>query len=565
MTVRASAKNLLLRRHAATATVCLGVVAAACTGSTGKDAASPTTTAEAPARGGTLVLALGGEPTCADWLAACGNFAAGRQAMEIQTLPRTLDYVDGRFRPSALLAGPPIVEPGPPEKVIYHISPKAVWSDGVPITSSDFRYTWDQVVNGPNIGNKVGFEQIAGVDDADPKTAVITFAQPYAAWYNPFGVLGSIFPKHLLEGKDRTAEMRDGYQWSGGPWLIDHWTRGQEIKLVANPAYWGAKPNLDAVVWKVIPDAAAALAAYKSGQVAVLGAVPPEVTGAELRDIPDTKVDVSVGLGLTSLVFNTESAPLDTTTVRQALAYATDRDALVTQVFGPLLPGVSPVQSFMTPAYGKWYVEPYAKYKRDLAKVGQLMSGAGWSKGSDGMWVKGDRRASVDLMGTAGNKRDELTEQILQSQWKEAGFDARIANATGNAVADSERKGVFQIAIANTGFSTNDPSRCAILCGRNIPTAANGFGGQNVLRIADPALDAAWDRVNGEVDEAKRLDAVRQASQLMADDVPLLPLAPGIQVLTYNSSKLAGPIRNNIGILGPYFNLDEWYCRAGHC
>jgi peptide/nickel transport system substrate-binding protein len=515
--------------------------------------------------GGTVVLAIPGEPSCADWLAACGNFGSGRQAMEIQTLPRTLDYVDGEFRPSALLAAQPVLDPGPPERLTYRINPKAVWSDGVPITSSDFRYTWDQVLNGPNIGNKTGFEQIADVDDSDAKTAVITFKQPYAAWYNPFGVLGSIFPKHLLEGRDRTAEMRDGYSWSGGPWLIDHWTRGQEIRLVPNPKYWDKKPNVDAVVWKIIPDAGATLAAYKSGQVAMIGSVPPEVTLSGLRAIPDSRTDVSVNLGLTLLVFNTENPLLASVAVRQALAYATDRDALVAQILGPLQPGVKPVQSFMTPAYGRWYVEPYARYRREVAKVDELMRSAGFARGSDSIWAKPDQRASVDLAGTAGNKRDELMEQVLQSQWREAGFDVKIDNSSGNALADLERKGAFQVAIANGGFSSNDPSRCGVVCSRNIPTPANGFNGQNVERIADPALDAAWDRVNTEVDDAKRVEAVRQASELLADDIPILPVAPGLQVLVYNTAKLAGPIRNNIGLLGPFFNLNEWWCKRGQC
>ena len=545
--------------------VCLATVAGACGGSTAKKEGSPTTSVEQPTKGGTLVLALTGEPSCADWLAPCGNFSSGRQTMETQTLPRTLDYVDGELRPSPLLASPPVVEPGPPERVTYRINPKAVWSDGVPITSADFSYTWDQVMNGPGVGNKTGFEQIAGVDDSDSRTAVITFKQPYAAWYNPFGVLGSIFPKHLLEGKDRTAEMRDGYSWSGGPWRIDHWTRGQEIRLVPNPNYWDKLPNLDAVVWKIVPDAGAALAAYRSGQVAMVGSVPPEVTISELRAIPDSKTDVTVNLALTFLVFNTEQPLLGSSAVRQALAYATDRDALVSQTHGPLQPGVKPVQSFMTPAYGRWYVEPYAKYRRDLAKVDELMKGAGFARGPDGIWAKADQRASVELAGTAGNKRDELMEQILQSQWREAGFETKLNNTTANALVDLQRKGAFQVAIANGGFNSNDPSRCGVVCSRNIPTAANGFSGGNVPRIANPALDAAWDRVNTEVDDAKRLEAVRQASQLLADHMPILPVAPGLQVLVHSTAKLAGPIGNNVGILGPFFNLNEWYCKGGQC
>ena len=544
--------------QAATAMMGVLLVATGCAGTSTKHV-TPTPTTDQPVKGGTLVIALAGEPSCADWLAACGTFQSGFTAMGRPTVPRALDYVDGQYRPTAVLAGEPVVAAGPPQRVTYRLNPKAVWSDGQPITSSDFRYSWDQVVNGAGIANRTGFDKIESVDDTDPKTAVVTFKEAYAAWRTLFA---TILPKHLLDGKDRGAEMKDGYSWSGGPWVIDHWTRGQEIKLVPNPRYWDKLPNLEAVVWKIIPDTAAALAAYKTGQVSLLQNLPPEATAADLHALPDTRPDVATSLGVSWISFNTQKPPLDSTAVRQALAYSADRDAVVSQVLGPIKPDVKAVQSWTTPASGRWYLEPYARYRPDPAKVAQLMGGDGWVKGTDGIWAKGGQRAQFELLGSTA-KSNQLARQILQSQWKAAGFDVSLADVSPSAQADREAKGAYDAETSGFAFPSDDPGRCSFLCSRSIPSAANANSGQNVTRVADPALDAAWARVDAEVDDAKRLDAVKQADNLTADLVPGLPFAPGLATLVYSTARLAGPISNNIPY--PFFNLNEWYCRGGTC
>ena len=539
----------------------VALLATACSGSTpeASDRPAPSTTSEPAVDGGTLVIRTQGEPGCFDWLAACGT---GPSPIRNLLMPQTVAFVGGKYVPTPLLASEPVQEMGPPHRLIYKLNPRAVWSDGVPITSSDLRYTWDQAAHAPGIRNRTGFEQIESVDDSDPKTAVITFRQPYAAWFNPFGTLQSIFPRHLLEGKDRTAEMKDGFSWSGGPWKLDRWVKGQEIRFVPNPNYWDKKPHLDALVYKVIPDAGAALAAYRSGQVSLLQGVPPEVTLSELQALPDTTVETTENLAVNLLVLNTQRAPLDSVAVRQALAHATDRDSLVRHAFSLLKPDIKPIQSVMTTVNGRWYVEPFARYRRDLPRVEQLMRGSGWERGSDGIWAKGDQRAQLDVVGPAGIKGVQLQEEILQSQWKEAGFEMKVNNVSN--FQDLQRRGAFHVSFTGGSFTNDDPSRCALFCSRNIPTEANGFSGENISRLADPAHDAAWDRVNNEVNDTKRLEALRTAYDITATMVPVLPTAPGLSLLVYNSSRLAG-VRNDGGPMGPFFGTTEWFCRAGRC
>src|SRR5204863_337192 len=74
----------------------------------------------------------------------------------------------------------------------------------------------------------------------------------------------------------------------------------------------------------------------------------------------------------------------------------------------------------------------FSQYVKDLSKVNSLMTGDGWAKGSDGIWAKGGQKASLTVRVTAGNKRRELTEQILQSQWKDAGFELTTDNQSSS-------------------------------------------------------------------------------------------------------------------------------------
>jgi peptide/nickel transport system substrate-binding protein len=218
----------------------LALIAGAC-GSSKKNSGSPTTTGNSPTtstvkQGGDLTLSAEQEPDCMDWIGSCAGAAWGPWTVGGNTMPRAYDIgTDNTFKPSILLTGDATVVNSPQQKVTYHINPKAVWSDGQPITSTDFKYTWDQIAHGKNIYDQTGYKNIASVDDSDPHTAVVTFSQTFGDWKGLFGAYYGVLPSHILQGQDRAALMKDGYTFSGGPWKLDHWTKGTEIKVVPNP------------------------------------------------------------------------------------------------------------------------------------------------------------------------------------------------------------------------------------------------------------------------------------------------------------------------------------------
>ena len=471
--------------------------------------------------------------------------------MTVPTLPEPFIFAGDRYVSTPLLSGDPTLKPGPPQQVVYRINPTAAWSDGQPITSTDFKYTFEQT--------RSLAPEIQGVDDSDPHTAVVTFSAPFANWRGEFT---PILPSHILQGKDRTAEMRNGYGFSGGPWIIDHWTRGQEVKLVRNPNYWGKKPNLDAVVFKIITDTPSFVAAYTTGQLDMVYVQGAGAEAGQLKTAPSTHFEAALGLSYESLSFNTQKPPVDSLAVRQALAYATDRDAIATQLLGPLLPGIKPSQAFMSPANHVWYSEPYKRYTHDLSMVTKLMTSDGWSRGTDDVWMKAGTRAVIELATSAGNQRRELTEQILQSQWRQAGFETTVNNSPASTLfGDRFPKGDFEVANSGRAPASTDPGLCKQFCSRFIPTQSNGFLGADVTRIASPAIDAAWTAVTGELDESRRVQLVHQGQQALADEVPVLPLHGLVDVVAYNSAKVGGPVTFNP--TDPFFNLEEWYCKAG--
>ena len=129
------------------------------------------------------------------------------------------------------------------------------------------------------------------------------------------------------------------------------------------------------MVLRAIPDPTAARQAYKSNQIDMFVQAGAEPNIEEMRGLPDTGFEEVSALNYSFISFNTQSPPLDRKAVRLALAYATDRDAIVTQLQGPLRPGARPIQSLVSLANPDWYSEPFARYRRDLTKVGRAHAG----------------------------------------------------------------------------------------------------------------------------------------------------------------------------------------------
>jgi len=549
----------------AAAAAAAGLVLAACSSAStsGSTSGSPSPSDTRPVKqGGTIVIGAEQEPDCLDWIATCAGSIWGSYMAQVTTIPVVYNVrrqgKDWLPQLSSIMASEPVVSAGPPQTVTYKLNPKATWSDGVPISSADLKYTALQIRDGKDILDKTGYADIADIATPDAQTAVVTFTRSYAGWKLLFSGSSGVLPSHLLEGKDRAALMKDGYTWSGGPWVIESWKKGQTLTLAPNTGYWGDKPKLDKVVFQFTADTAAAFQAFKSGQLDAIYPSPQLDAIDQIKaGIPGTKVQVEpVSGNLEALWMNNANGILASDKVRQALAYSIDRAAIVGRIYGPL-DVKSPAQSFNPPILSAFGGEDFSVYKLDLARVDELMTADGWAKGSDGLWAKGGKTAQFRVTTIAGNKRRELMEQVLQQQLKTAGFGLTANNASAaDLFGKIAPDGDFDLGIWTLVTTFPDPSLSYAFDSANIPSKANEFSGLNLTRTDVPGLNEALAKVDTLTDEAARLTATQDVDKLLASSATSLPLAAIPNVLL-TQGKVGGPTSINPSE-GPFWNLEQW-------
>jgi peptide/nickel transport system substrate-binding protein len=499
-----------------------------------------------------------------DWIGSCSGSSYGYWMAAVQTMPRAFDVVKDdqgnyTYKPSIVLKGEPKLETSPQQKVTYDIADNAVWNDGTPITSTDFKYTWDQIANGTDVYDKTGYTNIQSVDDSNPKVAVVTFSKPFGDWKGLFTGNYGIFPSHILQGKDRDAIMKDGYSFSGGPWIIQQWVKTDNVTLVPNPNYWGTKPSLDKVIFKFQPDTSSEFTAFKSGQVSLIYPQPQLDAVDQINaGLPNAqKVITTDTPNFESLWLNQGKAPFDDPAVRKAVAYSIDRNAIVQRLFGSL--GVNQPLQYLNAPIVKDFVDQnaFSQYKKDLSQVDKLLTGDGYTKGSDGIYAKNGQKLSFTVRTTAGNKRRELTQQILQQQLKDAGIEMLSdQNAkAGDLFGQILPVGDFQAAIYAQVLTSLQPSICNIACSQNSAPIGQ-TGGNNYQRTSIPELDTVLTKMDGELNSSALMSEGKQAQQIAASNMINLPIDPLPNILLW-SNKIQGPVADN-GILGPVWNMNEW-------
>ncbi len=554
------------RRSLVALIVPITIVLAACGSSGGSKGGektpetTPTSLGKAPS--GTLVVGAEQEPACADWIDLCASSLWGAQTIQYQTMPRVFDFAkqDGVWTevPNVMSVGfPTVAIVNGKQTVTYTISDAAVWSDGVPITSADFKYTADQIGKGKNVYDPTGYDKIESVDTTNPKVAVVTFKEPFASWTQLFSSDYGIQPSHILEGKNRDKLMKDGYNWSGGPWIAK-WQKGVSITLTPNPNFYGTKPSIQKVIFKFIADTAAEFQAFRAGEVLAIYPQPlPAAISAIKGGVPGTQSSVNAETGtVEALWMNNAKFPLNDKAVRQAIAYSIDRDAIVNRLFGDL--GVTKAWQSLNPPITAKYADTnaFAEYSLQPDKVTSLMTGAGWKKNGSGIWTKGGKAANLTVNSTSGNKQRELIEQIIQQQLATTGFKLEIKNKSADDLFGKIiPSGNYQLAIYGQSATTINPGLCSVLCTKNIPKPPKNTG-NNLSRVSVPAADPLLEQVETDTVTANRIAASKQADRLLAADQVSLPLDPLPNIALW-SDRISGPVGDN-PILSMFWNMNEW-------
>lgn len=458
-----------------------------------------------------------------------------------------------------------------PQTIVYQINPKATWSDGTPITASDFIYNWQSQSGNPkytDVGGKAyipastaGYSQIKSVTGSNGgKTVTVVMAKPFGDWQ---GLFIDLMPAHIAE----KVGFNSGFQnfgpaekVSGGPFVIQSYTQGQDLVEVPNPKWWGTAPKLSKLVFRFILDDSQVPPAMQNGEVNMAN---PALASLSFKDsvagISNATTSVIPGLEFQHMDFNESNPYLAVANVRHAIAYGTNRSEMVQRIVTPLTPSIQPLQNRIFMPVQPEYQNTSGGYGAfDPTQAKSLLKAANMTMGSDGYFhpnfgpQKG-KDLTLNVSTTSGVPVRAQIEQLFQADMKAIGIKINIQNYSANTLFGTVGpKGEFDIiefAWVSTPYASgNQPIYCSYTDTANC--------GNNWDHYADPKVDQLFDQALTTVDPTAAAVLYNQADALMWKDMVTLPLFEQPDLYTWTSTY--GNIQPNPSNWGIPWNAGEW-------
>lgn len=441
----------------------------------------------------------------------------------------------------------------------YSIRKDAKWSDGTPIKVADFQF-WLKVVNDDRVPvpERTPWNR-AKITAVDGDTFTVTYEPPYlfADQTGP-----GLAPSHVMSASwnafdNATKTQKDAKvvneEWKkfisafttarnlpkvvAGPFRPTSWRSGNSLTMTRNPNYWRKpKGDLDnyvqTVTYRFIPNTNTLKVNVLSGQLDAISAV--SLTFDQAIDLQRSERGkfktyfvpgaIWEHIDVNSRGTKAKELDLDDPRMRQALLLSIDRDALTKALFQ----GKQAVSNSWVNPISKLYKKNVRDYNQNVAQARQLFTQLGWTPGSDGVLQKNGRKLALNFSTTAGNSTRERVQQILQDQWKKVGVQVTIQNYPasvffGPDMLSKGQEGKWDLAMyAWTGNPIFEEGN--LFKAESIPTAANGYAGQNYSGWNDAEFNRLHKQAQTEFNLAERIKLFDRMQTIWSNELPALPL-----------------------------------------
>jgi peptide/nickel transport system substrate-binding protein len=392
--------------------------------------------------------------------------------------------------------------------------------DGRALTSADAKYTLDLVFSS-NFAKSASFYEGSGTDKhsyiksveaPDAKTVVVALIKPWV------GLLSNLVPIPIIP-KD-SYEMQKDHPLGTGPFKFTHYDNAQQVVDVeAFSDYWEGAPHIQSLRVRVIADMNALQAELRSGRVDIAPmptSLSPDAV-KQLEQDPGLQVLQFPGSNVVLLTLNTSSPPLDNVRVRQAIAYAIDRESMIKE----LLRGLAKIAHSIIPEES-WAYTPGQKYSFDPNMAKKLLDEAGFKDpDGDGPKMRFEKPLVYKLSGSSIAGRQYAG--VIQNYLKNVGIPVEIQTPEQNTLFDELRRGNFQIAYTQWVGGNQDPIFYKDLFATSeIPTQQRPS--RNRSRYSNKELDALLDEAVNTFDREKALVLYTKIQEIISGEVPVLPL-----------------------------------------
>ena len=397
------------------------------------------------------------------------------------------------------------------------LRPDIKFADGSPITPQDVKWSLDRARNPENGIWNFTLESIESVEAGDGEVT-LTLSRPDATLRAALATFNSaIMPQKLFEAApgETDAEKAEAFAEKpigSGPFMVSEWQRGSYMVMTKNPYYWemGADgeplPYLDSVRFEIVTDDNTRILRLQAGELQGAESIPLSRV-AELESDSRLNMELFPSTQVNTVLMNNRPElndgsvnPLADVRVRQALNYATNKEALIQVVaFG----NGTPMQSYMSSTTPLYAAQP--GYPYDLEKAQSLLAEAGYENGFD-----------VTILATTGSANDVALATALQDMWGALGVRITVEQLEAATEADRYRNADFDMRIAGWTNDINDPSQITSYFAifDNVESLYTGF--QN------DEIDTLFASSQGELGTEKRTDEYAQIQSIYMNQAPIV-------------------------------------------
>ena len=392
--------------------------------------------------------------------------------------------------------------------------------DGRPFTSADAKYTLETVLASTfakaasffegSGANKTSY--VKSVEAPDAKTLIIRLNKQWT------GLLPNLVPIAIIP-KD-SYESQKTHPLGTGPFKFKSYDSSQQVvDMEANPNYYEGAPHIQNLRARVISDSNAMQAELRSGRVDI-APLPTSLSPDAIKSLggdPNLTVHQSNGSNLSLLTLNTAEAPLDNVKVRQAIAYAVDRESMIRDLLqgqGKIAHSILPEESW---AYTKAQI-----YQFDPAMAKKLLDEAGFrDPDGDGPQMRFSKPIVFRISGSSASARQFAG--VIQNYLKDVGIPVSIETSELNVLFEFLRRGQFQMTYGQWVGGNQDPIFYRdLFASSEIPTETRAA--RNRSRYKNPELDQILSEAADTYDHVKAQPLYAKAQEIVSREVPVVPL-----------------------------------------
>ena len=485
-----------------------------------------------PVRGGTMIMIVQPEPAT---LALYNTTAGNVPPIAAQVYEGLLNY-DWDLKPVPSLAKAwDIAADG--KTITFHLREGVLFHDGKPFTSADVQHTFMEVLKKVHPGGPVFLAELTSVETPDPLTAIFHLANPAPYLIKALSSRDApILSKALFAGTNPMSNPTANKPIGTGPFKFVSWERGQSIRLDRNDKYWNpGLPYLNRILIRFIPDAATRSAALETGEVHLAAqnalSFPDLARLKDNRSLELTTKGYETAPAISMLELNSRRAPFDKKGVRQAIAYAIDRQFIADNVFYRYArPATGPLSSLLSRS--GFYTADVRRYDVPdrLAIANKLLDDAGLPRKNGGM--RFSAHIEVNPFGEQWVRQAEYIKQALAV----IGIDIQLRS--------EDTPTWLRRVYTDYDYDINEPfvsnGLDPIIGLERLYTTSQirkGITFVNNTFYSNPDLDALLSRARVELDTQKRAEMYKSAQKTLVEDCPLVWLNE-VQFVTVTNRKL---------------------------